>query len=619
MAVIKEELILYDKFTKTFTSYIRMAQQAASASTMAASGAQTAARATEQFTQSQKSAQNAASGLARTLKSLAGTYFGMQGIKTLVNMSDQVSQIDARLKLMTGSEEAAAAAQDQIYAAAMRSRGAYTEMANLVSQLGMLAPDAFTDTGQTVAFAEQLQKQMALSGTSKEAGSAAVYQLTQALSSGVLRGEELNSVMEQTPMIAKTIADYMGVTTGELREMASQGQVTADVVKNAILGAAAETDKAFAQLPMTWAQVWTMAQNIIIRALGPVLDGINWLANNIKIIGPLVLGLAGAFAVFQVAAHWTQIAAVAAGVYKAAVTLLSIGFGVLTGSTAASSAAVLTFNSALLASPITWAVMVIALLVGALYAGVAAFNKLTGSSVSATGIITGALAGLASMALNIFVIPMQRAFAMLANFFMNVFNDPVAAVKMLFYQWMESAIGCVLKVAEAIESLLNKIPGVSVDMTSWLNNLHTMVKAGAEKVKSESGWKEYVKSWDYRDIVADAAAGYNWGANLSLSGMTGMASTGNSEIPEYLSQIAGDTKSIKNSVSATEEDLQMMVDMAERRFVATVNLNAPAPVIQIQGQNTGNSRADTRHLMNELARFLQEDMNAGTMLNYSTI
>ena len=311
MAVIKEELILYDKFTKTFTSYIRMAHQAASASTMAASGAQTAARATEQFTQSQKSAQNAASGLARTLKSLAGTYFGMQGIKTLVNMSDQVSQIDARLKLMTGSEEKAAAAQKQIYAAAMRSRGAYTEMADLVAKLGTLAPGAFSNTGQTVAFAEQLQKQMALSGTSAQAGSAAIYQLTQALSSGVLRGEELNSVMEQTPMIAKTIADYMGVTTGELRELASQGTVTADVVRNAILGAAGEIDAAFKQLPMTWSQVWTQAKNIAIQALGPVLNMVNQLANNVDRLTPAIVAvtaaLLGYLVVTKSMALWTAI------------------------------------------------------------------------------------------------------------------------------------------------------------------------------------------------------------------------------------------------------------------------------------------------------------------------
>ena len=130
-------------------------------------------------------------------------------------------------------------------------------------------------------------------------------------------------------------------------------------------------------------------KNTAIQALQPVLDAVNWLANNLSIIGPLVLGLGAAFVVFQVAAHWTQIAAVAAGAYHFVVNLLTIGFGVLRGSTAAASAAVMTFNSALFASPITWIIMLVGVLIGLLYAGVAAFNKITGASVSATGIITG--------------------------------------------------------------------------------------------------------------------------------------------------------------------------------------------------------------------------------------
>ena len=173
--------------------------------------------------------------------------------------------------------------------------------------------------------------------------------------------------------------------------MAAEGQITAGIVKNALLEASEAVDKQFSSMPMTWGQVFTMASNIALQVLQPLLNGINWLANNISIIGPAVLGLGAAFLVFQVAAHWTQIAAAATAIYHGVVNFLSIGFGILTGNTAAASAAVFTFNSALLANPIVWVVMLIMVLIAALYAGVAAYNKFTGAAVSATGIMSDAL------------------------------------------------------------------------------------------------------------------------------------------------------------------------------------------------------------------------------------
>ena len=300
MAQIREELILYDRFTTTFTKYLRYGEQAAGVT-------KEAQRATESYSQSQKAAAASTNTLTNSVRNLLGAFAGMQAIRWLVNTSDQLTSINARLQLMTGSAEAAAAAQNEIYQAAMRSRGAYADMADFVSQLGTTAGNAFRDTNELIAFAEQIQKQLAISGASGASAQAALVQLTQGLSSDALRGEELNSVLQQTPLIAKTIADYMGVTIGEMRELASEGKVTADVVKNAILGATAETNAQFEQMPMTWAQVWTMAQNIAIRALDPVLQAISWLANNIETVGPIVLSLGAAFAVFLVAANWTNI------------------------------------------------------------------------------------------------------------------------------------------------------------------------------------------------------------------------------------------------------------------------------------------------------------------------
>ena len=221
MAAIRETLILEDKFTSTMTQCLQVAQRMANmlddvrASTM---NVETAAAATavqmQELAGKMTQTNSRGTSLLGTIRNLAGTFLGMQSVRWLVNTSDQLTSINARLRLMTGSAEAAAAAQEEIYQAAMRSRGAYADMADFVSQLGTVAGNAFTGTDELVAFAEQIQKQMAISGASGASAQAALVQLTQGLASGTLRGEELNSVLEQTPMIAQTIAEYMGVPLG---------------------------------------------------------------------------------------------------------------------------------------------------------------------------------------------------------------------------------------------------------------------------------------------------------------------------------------------------------------------------------------------------------------------
>ena len=336
MAQIREELILYDKFTNTFTKYLRYGTQAAGVT-------QQAKRATEEYSRSQRTAAAATDTLSGSIRNLAGTFLGMQSVRWLVNTSDQLTSINARLRLMTGSAEAAAAAQEEIYQAAMRSRGAYADMADFVSQLGTVAGNAFTGTDELIAFAEQIQKQMAISGASGASAQAALVQLTQGLASGTLRGEELNSVLEQTPMIAQTIAEYLGVTTGEMRELASEGKVTAEVVKNAMLGAAEETNAQFEQMPMTWAQVWTMFQNVAIQALDPVLDAISWLANHLEELAPILAGLAAGAVAF------------------------AAGLGIQAAATWIANGAAKAFFTTLLTNPLTYIVLIIGLVVAAIY------------------------------------------------------------------------------------------------------------------------------------------------------------------------------------------------------------------------------------------------------------
>ncbi|MBC5731103.1 tape measure protein [Pseudoflavonifractor hominis] len=620
MARIQEELILVDRFTAAFTSYLQCTGRAAEATELAR-------RQANQYSEAQRQLSGTTDTLTGKIRNLVGAYAGLKGLTSLVGLSDTMAQTTARLNRMNGELKDTAQLNRMIYESAQRSRGSYQATADMVGKLGTMAGDAFNSTRELVSFAEQINKQIILSGASTQAADAALLQLTQAMSSGVLRGEELNSILEQTPTIAQSIAKYMGVSVGTMREMASEGQVTAEVVKNAMFDAAARINAEFAQMPMTWGQVWTSFQNTALMAFQPVLVGINWLANNLDIIGPLVLGAAGAFAVFQIAANWTKIAAVATAAYHFVVNLLSIGFGVLTGNTAAASAAVFTFNSALLASPITWIVMGVILLVAALYAGVAAFNHFTKSSISATGIVAGAFFTMGAQIMNMTIVPLQRGFAMFINFVGNAFTDLPGAVEILFHDMALGILGHIRSVASGIEALINAIPGVEVSLTSGIDSLYQTMQASRERAIAAGSYKEFVKPMEYFDLGKSFQSGYQWGSNLKLGGfsMPGMGDYGSGfTVPAYgelasingkLGDISGSVGSIEKAVNLSEEDLKSLVDMAQRQYVNRINLTAQTPVITINSANTGRTAADRQQLADTIRDILIEQVAAGSTVS----
>lgn len=603
---------------KAQTASIRAA---AAAEKEAERQARAAAKAQKEYNQSMESGTGSADRLTASLKKMAGGYIGLQGVKGLLQMSDTLVSTTARLDMVNDGLQTTAQLNSMIFQSANRARGSYTEMSAMVSKLGLLAGDAFGSTQEIVAFAEQLNKQMAISGTSTMEGQAAMLQLTQAMASGVLRGEELNSILEQTPMIAQTIANYLGVNVGQMREMASEGAITADIVKNAMFAAAEETNAKFEEMPMTWGQVWTKFQNYATMGLRPVLLGLSWLANNIEIIGPLVLGLGAAFAIFQVAANSTKIATAVTTAYKFAVDLLKFGYAALTGQSYVATAATSAFNATLLASPITWVLMGLALIVGALYAGVAAYNHFTGASVSATGIIAGVMSMLGAHVYNT-VAFMYNGFAVFANFIGNVFNNPVAAVKVLFYDMAQTVLGYILNIAKGLEDLINKLPWASVNLTSGLESYISSLGAKSAAVKESSGWKEYFSPMEYKDYGSAFSSGYDKGSNFfsnifggGIGADLGNFSAGGAslgDINDKLGGIGKDVGSIKKSVDMSKEDIKLMVDMATQRYVNKINLTAQTPVITVNGANTGNTEADRKAMADVMALILQEQLAAGS-------
>ena len=574
---------------------------------------QNAADNVNDFSRRQQDAERQASMIGDVWQRIKG-YIGAAGaafsISKLTALSDTLSSNKARLGLIVDDGGSVKELDKQIYASAMRARAEYTSVAATVSKLGLLAGDAFSNNNEMIAFTELMNKNFTIGGASSQEQTSAMYQLTQAMASGRLQGDEYRSIIENAPLLAKAIEDYMRNVQGakgSMKDWASEGLLTAGIIKAALFSTADEVEERFAKVPMTWGQVWTMASNIAIRALNPLLSAINWLANNISVIGPVVLGLGTAFLVFQVAAHWTQIASAAMGIYNGLVNFLTIGYGVLTGSTAAASAAQFTYNSALLASPVTWVVMMLAVLVAALYAGVAAFNKFTGSGVSATGILIGTFAVLGAHVLNNTIIPLQNGFAMFANFIGNLFNDPVAAVKVLFYDMALTVLGYITNMASGIETLINKIPGVTVDLTSGLDNFYAKLESAQKKVKDEAGWVEYVKKMDYIDYSKAAGAGYRFGEGLAdkVAGVfSGSDYAGLGDIAGGVSDIAANTGKIADEVHIADEDLQFFRDVAEMRYIQ--NFVQLTPTVSMSASIS--EKVDVNGVIQKIEQVLKEEI-----------
>lgn len=626
-----------------------------------------------QFNRAIEQGTGEANQLMQTIKGAVAAYATFQTVSNVLGLSDQLISTTARLDMMNDGLQTTKELQDMIFLSAERSRGAYQATADAVSKLGLMAGNAFSGSEEIVAFMEQINKQFVIAGTEASGIDAAMLQLTQAMGSGVLRGEEYNSILDQAPNIIQNIsryieenedvlgavagamemeaADLAGNVQGHLKDIAGEGIISAEMVKAAMFYAAEETNAKFESMPMTFGQIWTSFENHALMAFQPVLERLNEIANsegfqtfvnnaitglsivagialdifdflgtaagvvadNWSWLSPIIYGVAAALAVYY---GW-QMAANAAGLVSKGIHVVMAGIqmahaavtGTLTAATAAQIAAQYGLNAAMYACPVVWIIIAIIALIAIIYAVVAAVNHFAGTSVSATGIIAGLFATLGAHIINTFVVPVWNFFASLANFFANVFNDPVAAVKVLFYDMCLTVIGYIRNMAHAIENLINKIPGVTVDITSGLDGFYSKLEEAQQAVKDKAGWVEYFEKMDYVDYGKAWDAGYSFGQGIEekIAGFD-LASLFETNIPgpeEYedlsgyspgnytpgnytpgaelagigsgIDDIAGNTGAIADAMDITQEELRYLRDIAEqesvnRYTVAEVNI-----------------------------------------------
>ena len=589
-----------------------------------ADGYRRAAEQEENLNRGLRTGGSLADGMLGKVKTLVATLAAGAGLNKLIGLSDQMTGTTARLSFLVDDGGSVDELEAKIMASAQRSRAAYLGTASAIASMGANAGAAFSSNDELIAFMEQVNRQFTIGGASAQGQAAAMLQLTQAMAAGALRGEELNSILENAPGIARAIEQYMGIAEGSIKQYAQEGQVTAEVVKNALFSVADETNAKFESMPMTWAQIWTNMQNRALQTLDPVLNKLNKLANseqfstvvdgalnalatitalasgildvfvnigsavvdNWSVIEPIAWGLVAALVAYNAVALITQAingaVALSAGV-KAAAEMMS------TGATFAATAAQYGLNAALLACPITWIVVGVIALVAGIIALCNWIAKTTGVAATGFGVITGGI--------NVAIQAVWNAMLVVANVAIGIWNALGACCSNIgtaFHNvisnvqgWFYGLLSTALTVVEGICAALNKLPFVEFDYSGISAKADEYAAKSAEAYGSVEEYQNigdaFTKGYNTFDTFTDGwasdafKAGASWGDGVAdkVSGFfdfggggTGGTDLGSgfdlSSIADNTGLTADNTGKTADALAVTEEQLEYLRDIAER-------------------------------------------------------
>lgn len=565
----------------------------------------------DNFNRKQQQAQNEAKGVANawgSVKKYIGSALAAISVQKIIDLADTMTTTRARIDLMNDGLQTTDELQSMIMASANRSRAAYQTTADAVSKMGIMAKDAFGNNAELIQFTELINKQFTIAGTSAAGVDAAMLQLTQAMSSGVLRGEELNSIFEQAPTIIQTIADYLGVPIGQIRAMAAEGQITSTIVKNAMLSSADEINAKFNAMPMTFAQVWTLAKNIALEAFGPVIQaigaGAQWIYENWSTIAPIFWGLAGAAIAYAVA------------------------LGIQTAATWIANGAAKAFFVTLLSNPLFWIALAVGVVIAALYKMIQAVGgvKNAWEICKAALVVAWTALKVAFFAVYNWIANLidklklcwQKAGVAIANFM----GDMKVSVLTILQNMINGAIGII----NDFISLLNKIPGVNIDLIEQvtfattaaaeneaakqaradaLNQYEADIKAAqAERDATYSAAKQELAdataqlSETYANARAEAAQA-NTDAGTSDWNVNGTNDVGNVDS-------VGSVGSIESDVNIADEDLKFLRDVAEMRYVQ--NFVTLTPTVAVDAQIS--EKVDVDEVVTKIEKKLEDEFTA---------
>ena len=564
----------------------------------------------DNFNRKQQQAQKEAKGVANawgSVKKYIGSALAAISVQKIIDLADTMTTTRARIDLMNDGLQTTDELQSMIMASANRSRAAYQTTADAISKMGIMAKDAFGSNAELIQFTELINKQFTIAGTSAAGVDAAMLQLTQAMSSGVLRGEELNSIFEQAPTIIQTIADYLGVPIGQIRAMAAEGQITSTIVKNAMLSSADEINAKFNAMPMTFAQVWTLAKNIALGAFGPVIQaigaGAQWIYENWSTIAPIFWGLAGAAIAYAVA------------------------LGIQTAATWIANGAAKAFFVTLLSNPLFWIAIAVGVVIAALYKMIQA----VGGVKNAWEICKAALV-VAWIALKVAFFAVynwianlidklklcwQKAGTAIANFM----GDMKVSVLTVLQNMINGAIGII----NDFISLLNKIPGVNISLIEQVTFATT---AAAENEAAKQARADALNQYeaDIKAAQAERDATYSV-AKQELADATAQLSETYANARAEAAQAnsdagvsdwntdqydvgnvdsVGSVGSIESDVNIADEDLKFLRDVAEMRYVQ--NFVTLTPTVAVDAQIS--EKVDVDEVVTKIEKKLEDEFTA---------
>ena len=587
-----------------------------------------AGKAQQDYNDKIKKTNSMAGDLLRTLGKIAVASGVVSLAKSFLGFSDAQAQVNARMNLINDGQQTTAELNELIYQSALRAKSSYFDTADAVSKMGLNAKNAFSSNQELIAFTEQVNKQFKIGGASAQDQSNAMVQLTQAMAAGVLRGQDLNSILAAAPGIARTIEESMGWASGSIKKYAEDGKVTAQVVKNALLDMADQTNAKFESIPMTLSDAMTMGKNIVqhgvqdmaaqwndflntdrgqeiigegiqlfsmlasagVDALSAIGRGALWVHDNMDFIIPILLAIAEGIAVMKAASIAEAAATIAGNLAKAASWALANWYIIL--------------GVALLASA----------LIAAQQYGV--------GMQEVGGVVGGVFGFIYAVGYNVFA-SLWNIIATFAEFFANVFNDPVAAIAHLFSGLLDTILGMVQTAASAIDALLGSnisgaINGFRNDLSSWVdstfgeNAVQIKRMANLDVGTTMKQWGSYGASLgsklDNLNLnVSDLAGSFG---DLDLGdGAGGLGDIGN------VGKV-GSVGKIDNDVKLSDEDLKLYRNLAERRYMNQIELKTLAPHIEVSIPENEAKNLTAQDIADKLRALLIEQSAAGTAVSH---
>lgn len=574
MATLKAMFKLFDGYSTTIDKIDRKTNQATD-KIIKASGA------TDNFNKKLNATGASANSASNGLSRLIGTVVSLAAVKKGMDFADTYVNTNSRSTLINDGLQTQLELQNKIFAAADRSKGSYAEMSNAVAKMGLLAGDAFSSNDELIGFTELMQKSFKLSGADTSEQQGAIRQLTQAMGSGRLQGDEYVSISENAPLILESIQKYLGLSKLELKKLSSEGAISADIIKNALFAMGEDINDKFETLPMTFGDIWTKIGNAATSSFRPVMESINDLINTdgfqrminslITGINMLAMGITWVFNIFT--EHWDIV-----GPILGAIATYYL-FNILMGLWAMIAPLLLQGTLwGMLASPIFLIALVIGVVIGVLH-------EMGVTVEDVFGFVGGSIAVLLTLFLN------------LANGITNAFIGIAKIIDTI----ITGAVNLVLNGVNSIIDALNKIPGVDIGSVGEFNGFMSGIDyleygsvSDAYKAGSDIGKNIY-------GGISDKIGSFKNSFSMPVTGMSDFGS------PLKPMTVEGKGKNNKVDVSMDDEDLKFLRDIAERDFINKFSTATLAPNISVTFGDV-HEEADADKLMGRIKTILQEEI-----------